>query len=191
MKRIFSFSLLIITAYLLSALLRTFIIQTYYIPTISMAPVLNVNDRVLVIKSPIFSDDVDYGDIVVFYPVDKKPRPIIELLLDSLNINKIVNIEVNEPVYIKRVIGKEYDLIEISNSGILYLNNVIQDYPKIDTTNLNVKEWLIPSGEYFVLGDNLSSSSDSRIYGTIDQKNIVGKAWLKIYPFDQIKVLND
>ena len=191
MKRIFSFSLLIITAYLLSALLRTFIIQTYYIPTISMAPVLNVNDRVLVIKSPIFSDDIDYGDIVVFYPVDKKPRPIIELLLDSLNINKIVNIEVNEPVYIKRVIGKEYDLIEISNSGILYINNVIQDYPKIDTTNLNVKEWLIPSGEYFVLGDNLSNSSDSRIYGTIDQKNIVGKAWLKIYPFDQIKVLND
>ena len=191
MKRIFSFSLLIITAYLLSALLRTFIIQTYYIPTISMAPVLNVNDRVLVIKSPIFSDDVDYGDIVVFYPVDKKPRPIMELLLDSLNINKIVNIEVNEPVYIKRVIGKEYDLIEISNSGILYINNVIQDYPKIDTTNLNVKEWLIPSGEYFVLGDNLSNSSDSRIYGTIDQKNIVGKAWLKIYPFDQIKVLND
>ena len=191
MKRIFSFSLLIITAYLLSALLRTFIIQTYYIPTISMAPVLNVNDRVLVIKSPIFSDDIDYGDIVVFYPVDKKPRPIIELLLDSLNINKIVNIEVNEPVYIKRVIGKEYDLIEISNSGILYINNVIQDYPKIDTTKLNVKEWLIPSGEYFVLGDNLSNSSDSRIYGTIDQKNIVGKAWLKIYPFDQIKVLND
>ena len=191
MKRIFSFSLLIIIAYLLSALLRTFVIQTYYIPTISMAPVLNVNDRVLVIKSPIFSDDIDYGDIVVFYPVDKKPRPIIELLLDSLNINKIVNIEVNEPVYIKRVIGKEYDLIEISNSGILYLNNVIQDYPKIDTTNLNVKEWLIPSGEYFVLGDNLSNSSDSRIYGTINQKNIVGKAWLKIYPFDQIKVLND
>ena len=191
MKRIFSFSLLIITAYLLSALLRTFIIQTYYIPTISMAPVLNVNDRVLVIKSPIFSDDIDYGDIVVFYPVDKKPRPISELLLDSLNINKIVNIEVNEPVYIKRVIGKEYDLIEISNSGILYINNVIQDYPKIDTTNLNVKEWLIPSGEYFVLGDNLSSSSDSRIYGTINQKNIVGKAWLKIYPFNQIKVLND
>ena len=191
MKRIFSFSLLIIIAYLLSALLRTFVIQTYYIPTISMAPVLNVNDRVLVIKSPIFSDDIDYGDIVVFYPVDKKPRPIIELLLDSLNINKIVNIEVNEPVYIKRVIGKEYDLIEISNSGILYINNVIQDYPKIDTTNLNVKEWLIPSGEYFVLGDNLSNSSDSRIYGTIDQKNIVGKAWLKIYPFNQIKVLND
>ena len=121
----------------------------------------------------------------------KKKDITIESPILSENINKIVNIEVNEPVYIKRVIGKEYDLIEISNSGILYLNNVIQDYPKIDTTNLNVKEWLIPSGEYFVLGDNLSSSSDSRIYGTIDQKNIVGKAWLKIYPFDQIKVLND
>jgi signal peptidase I len=156
-----------------------------------MSPALNVNDRVLVIKTPFFFDEVDYGDVVVFYPVDNNPKPISNLLIDALNINKIINIEVNDPVYIKRVIGKEYDLINISNSGNLYVNNVIQDYPKIDTTNLNVKEWFVPSGEYFVLGDNNLNSRDSRIYGTLDHKNIVGKAWVKIYPFNEMRVLND
>jgi|ETNmetMinimDraft_21_1059911.scaffolds.fasta_scaffold09454_5 signal peptidase I len=191
MKRIFSFSLIIIIAYLLSAFVRVLIVQTYYIPTISMAPELNVNDRVLVIKSTLFSNEIDYGDIVVFYPSDNSPPRLYELLIDSININKIRNIDINNPVYIKRVVGKEYDHIKISNSGILYINNEVQDYPKIDTNNLNIKEWLVPSGSYFVLGDNLLKSNDSRQYGPIDKKSIVGKAWIKIYPFDEIKVLND
>lgn len=191
MKRIFSFSLIIIIAYLLSAFVRVLIVQTYYIPTISMAPELNVNDRVLVIKSTLFSNEIDYGDIVVFYPSDNSPPRLYELLIDSININKIRNIDINNPVYIKRVVGKEYDHIKISNSGILYINNEVQDYPKIDTNNLNIKEWLVPSASYFVLGDNVLKSNDSRQYGPIDKKSIVGKAWIKIYPFDEIKVLND
>jgi len=191
MKRVFSFFLLIVIAYVSSAFVRTYIIQTYYIPTVSMAPALNVNDRVLVLKKLFFSNNIDYGDIIVFYPVDSEPPSNLNILKDSLNVNMIINIETNDPVYIKRVIGKEYDLIRISKNGSLYINDIKQDYQYVNTGNFDSKEWSIPPGEYFVLGDNLLNSIDSRTYGTIDENNIVGRAWLKIYPFNEFRLLND
>jgi len=190
MKRVLLLFVLIISAYVSSAFVRTFLIQTYYVPTISMAPTLNVNDRVLVIKKLVISN-INYGDIIVFYP-NGKTKSDLEILIDSLNIYKLINFRSNDIVYIKRVIGKEHDSIKMMSDGSVLINGVKQNYihEKMDY-HFEEQKWNVPSGQYFVLGDNLLNSSDSRYYGFINDTDVVGKAWLKIYPFNKIELLND
>ena len=183
---------MIIAAYILSALVRTFIIQVYFIPTISMEPTLSVNDRVLVVKKTIFNQDIETGDIVVFYPEDNDSRNNIGLLIDSLNIVKLVNPKLSDAVYIKRIVAKGGDRITISERGKVYINE-IQD-ERYSINNISSSELLdltVPKNQFFLLGDNIENSIDSRSYGLISEANIVGKAVIKLYPLNQISILDD
>ena len=192
MKRLYASSILIIAAYILSALVRTFIIQVYFIPTISMEPTLSVNDRVLVVKKTIFNQDIETGDIVVFYPEDNDSRNNIGLLIDSLNIVKLVNPKLSDAVYIKRIVAKGGDRITISERGKVYINE-IQD-ERYSINNISSSELLdltVPKNQFFLLGDNIENSIDSRSYGLISEANIVGKAVIKLYPLNQISILDD
>ena len=192
MKRLYASSILIIVAYILSALVRTFIIQVYFIPTISMEPTLSVNDRVLVLKKTIFNQDIETGDIVVFYPEDNDSRNNIGLLIDSLNIVKLVNPKLSDAVYIKRIVAKGGDRITISERGKVYINE-IQD-ERYSINNISSSELLdltVPKNQFFLLGDNIENSIDSRSYGLISEANIVGKAVIKLYPLNQISILDD
>tara|TARA_B100001250_G_scaffold306263_1_gene268148 strand:- start:363 stop:941 length:579 start_codon:yes stop_codon:yes gene_type:complete len=192
MKRLYASSILIIVAYILSALVRTFIIQVYFIPTISMEPTLSVNDRVLVVKKTIFNQDIETGDIVVFYPEDNDSRNNIGLLIDSLNIVKLVNPKLSDAVYIKRIVAKGGDRITISERGKVYINE-IQD-ERYSINNISSSELLdltVPKNQFFLLGDNIENSIDSRSYGLISEANIVGKAVIKLYPLNQISILDD
>jgi len=192
MKRLYASSILIIAAYILSALVRTFIIQVYFIPTISMEPTLSVNDRVLVVKKTIFNQDIETGDIVVFYPEDNDTRNYIGLLIDSLNIVKLVNPKLSDAVYIKRIVAKGGDRITISERGKVYINE-IQD-ERYSINNISSSELLdltVPKNQFFLLGDNIENSIDSRSYGLISEANIVGKAVIKLYPLNQISILDD
>ena len=192
MKRLYASSIMIIAAYILSALVRTFIIQVYFIPTISMEPTLSVSDRVLVVKKTIFNQDIETGDIVVFYPEDNDSRNNIGLLIDSLNIVKLVNPKLSDAVYIKRIVAKGGDRITISERGKVYINE-IQD-ERYSINNISSSELLdltVPKNQFFLLGDNIENSIDSRSYGLISEANIVGKAVIKLYPLNQISILDD
>ncbi len=192
MKRLYASSILIIAAYILSALVRTFIIQVYFIPTISMEPTLSVSDRVLVVKKTIFNHEIETGDIVVFYPEDNDSRNNIGLLIDSLNIVKLVNPKLSDVVYIKRIVAKGGDRITISERGKVYINE-IQD-ERYSINNISSSELIdltVPKNQFFLLGDNIENSIDSRSYGLISEANIVGKAVIKLYPLNQISILDD
>jgi len=190
MKRIFSVLVVIFLAYVGSAFVRTFLIQTYYIPTISMAPTLNVDDRIFVIKKP-FINNINYGDIIIFYP-NGKIKSDFNLLINSLNIFKLLNIESNDIVYIKRVIGKEKDTIKMMNNGSMLVNgSKINNINEVTGYEFEEGNWVVPIDQYFVIGDNLLNSNDSRSYGFIKDTDIAGKAWLKIFPFNEIQLLND
>ena len=155
-----------------------------------MAPTLNVDDRVLVIKKP-FIKDINYGDVIIFYP-NGKTKSNFGLFINSLNLKKIINLESNDIVYIKRVIGKQKDIVKIMNDGSVLVNDEKLNLTK-EFSGYNFEEgnWVVPLGQYFVLGDNLLNSNDSRVYGFIKDIDIVGKAWLKIFPFNEVQLLND
>ena len=192
MKRLFASSILIISAYILSALVRTFLVQVYYIPTVSMEPTLYVNDRVLVVKGNIIDQNLETGDIVVFYPAETELKKGSDLFLDSLNIVKLVNPELADVVYIKRIVGKGGDRIRISENGKIFVNE-IQDNRYV-INNISLSEHIditIPNNQYFLMGDNVENSIDSRSYGLINEEYIVGEAVIKLYPLNKISTLND
>ena len=172
-------------------LIKTYAIQAFVIPSESMLPTLEKQDRVLVSKFSYRVSDIHRGDVLVF----KNPTP------PERRAPK-------EPAQlIKRVVGLEGDTLE-SVGGKLNVNGRPTDEPFIIAgarTDDCCTKWLddatagrtdaarnttvgpngqitVPAGTVFVMGDNRPNSKDSRFIGPIDRKLIVGKAFLRIWP---------
>jgi signal peptidase I len=125
----------------------------------SMEPNLHNGQRLLINK--IAYKNPQRGDVIVF------PPP---------------HIANSDKDFIKRIIGLPGEVIEIKD-GVIYINDSPLDEPYIvDDAGINMALTVIPDGEYFVLGDNRGNSSDSRGGWTVPEENIVGKAWLSIWP---------
>jgi signal peptidase I len=125
----------------------------------SMEPNLRDGQRLLINK--IAYSNPQRGDVIVF------PPP---------------HIANSEKDFIKRIIGLPGEVIEIK-AGVVYINGSPLDEPYItDNADITMSLTVIPDGQYFVLGDNRGNSSDSRGGWTVPGENIVGKAWLSIWP---------
>ena len=100
----------------------------------------------------------------------------------------------NSHYYVKRVVAVPGDTVQIMG-GILYVNGEAADdaeqYDKMAEPGIAENEIKLQSGEYFVLGDNRNNSSDSRepSVGNIQREDIIGRAWLRIWPFDKFGIL--
>jgi signal peptidase I len=149
---------------LASFLLRTFVIQTFWIPSASMVPTLSVYDRLLVQKAFFSWHDVREGNIVVFAhpPRDDCPGPPGDL--------------------IKRVIALPGQTIYSAGNAI-YINGhrLAEPYlPAHDPLGPPIASskhpYRVPAGEFYVMGDNRADSCDSRYWGPIQGSTIVGKA---------------
>ena len=103
----------------------------------------------------------------------------------------------NTTYYIKRIIGLPGETVWIDEDGVIYINDEVlkESYGKevIDSTNRGIAAEPVTLGpdEYFVLGDNRNNSSDSRVkmVGNIHEDDIIGRAWLRIWPFNRFGVL--
>jgi signal peptidase I len=174
----------IIIAILIALFIRTFIIQAFKIPSGSMKPTFEIGDHILVskfiygVKIPFMRTTIipvsepKRGDIVVFiYPEDRSKD------------------------FIKRVIGIGGDTIEIKNKKI-YLNGL----PYNDTYGIYNDDFIIPGsiqprdnldpvtvrpGSIFVMGDNRDQSYDSRFWGVVDLKDVMGKAFIIYWSWDK------
>ena len=179
--------ILIIIAFGLALLIKTFLLQAFYIPSESMVPTLQVGDRVLVNKLVYRIHPPRRGDIIVFIE-DPGPKKafwgrVRSFLTEGLGVTKPKSLD-----FIKRVIGLPGETIQITNGVVtirtpegkpLTLN---EPYLNSDRDTSSYGPFKIPFGTYFVMGDNRGNSSDSRTRGPIKKKAIIGRAFIRIWP---------
>jgi len=151
--------------------IRMFIAQPFVVSGESMFPTFNNGEYLIVDEISYIVGNPHRGDVIIFrYPNDTKK------------------------FFIKRIIGMPNEEISINNGKITIINTenpdgFVLDEPYIDeefNTTLNYK---INNDEYFVLGDNRNRSSDSRVWGTLPSKLIIGRAYLRLLPIKNISYL--
>jgi signal peptidase I len=158
----------ILVAALLAGLVRTFAFQTFWIPSSSMVPTIDVYDRVLVQKAFFTWHDVREGQIVVF------SHPPLDHCLGEGDL-------------VKRVIALPGQTIYSSGNSI-YVNGrlLAEPYlPQYDPLGPPIASsqhpYRVPAGEFYVLGDNRADSCDSRYWGPITGSSIIGKVVLTFW----------
>ena len=155
-------------ALVLALVLRTFVIQAFWIPSGSMIPTLEVGDRVLVLKFWYAMPKVEpkRGQIAVFkYPVDPRRD------------------------FVKRIIGLPGDNVEIRN-GTVYVNGkeIFEPYVKNKDT-FDMPSQTVPEKSYFCLGDNRPNSQDGRFWGYVPRNFFRGPAVFRYWPLNRIGLI--
>jgi signal peptidase I len=196
--------ILILLAFVIAIVIKTFLLQAFYIPSGSMIPTLHVGDRVLVEKVSYRLHDPGRGDVVVFAnDVFGVKPPDVPWYDDAKNfVRELLGLPTGtEEDYIKRVVAVGGDTIRYVGSPrhlIVNGQQVDEDYinhgrdmssqtiTSGDCERLEMEvegdSCIVPAGDVFVMGDNRGNSQDSRYLGPIDQDKIVGKAFVIIWP---------
>ena len=154
-------------ALVVALLVQAFLFQPFFIPSASMEPTLHIHDRVLVNKLSYRLHEVHRGDIVVFERSNDDPGTIRDL--------------------IKRVVAVEGDTIE-SRGDTLYVNDqpVDEPYRRSSSLGTQVSRMTLAEDQVFVMGDNRTDSTDSRVFGPIAEDRIVGRAFVKFWPLGDL-----
>lgn len=197
---------LVVVTLLLLIAIRWAIAEARYIPSSSMEPTLQINDRLLVEKwSGHLGKPIKRGDILVFYP------PPLEMGGKDLSndpisvLGRLTGLPFlpNEPAFIKRCIGLPGDQIRIQKGVGVFINgelldefnytkerpnydlNVMSDIGGRSSTNIAIRPYaeskdpiIVPAGHLFMMGDNRNNSEDSHVWGFLDQKRVIGRACL-------------
>ncbi len=170
-RQAIEWAVLVVGALVIALLIKTFLFQAFYIPSASMDPTLKVHDRVLVNKLSYHLHPVHRGDIVVFHaPPAEETAQIKDL--------------------VKRVIGLPGDTIEAHDNHV-YINDRLlkEPYLPAGTITDDLPKQVIPANSYFMMGDNRTQSSDSRVFGPIKRSTIIGRAFIKMWPPTRIGFL--
>ena len=149
-------------------------VQSRVVAGSSMEPTLRDGERVLVNRlAYLGGSSPQRGDVVIFKAWPRRLDPFDATTSEGDD-------------FIKRVVGIPGDVIEI-RSGSVILNGQPLNEPYLDSlTQGNIDPLVVTRDEYFVLGDNRSNSSDSRLFGTLGSDRIVGRAWLRYWPFETV-----
>ncbi|MCD8085081.1 MAG: signal peptidase I [Clostridiales bacterium] len=158
------YALVVVAA--VAVLIATMVLPVLQVSGSSMEPTLSDGDVIVLLKSGEF----ETGDLVGFYYQNK-------LLL-------------------KRVIAGPGDVVDIDEDGSVYVNDKLLDEPYVTEKALGETDrdypYQVPEGRYFVMGDNRTTSIDSRstAIGCIETDQILGKVILRIWPLEQISILH-
>ena len=164
----------IVVALVIAFFIRGFIVEAFKIPSGSMIPTLEIGDRIFVNKLIYRFKEPQRGDIVVFkYPEDPKRY------------------------FVKRLVGVGNDVVEIKDGNIIINGKIIDKPPifqkvyyynrgKYGAYGEKIK---VPARHFYFLGDNSMVSKDSRYWGFVPRKYIVGKAFVRFWPLWRVGLL--
>lgn len=180
------FPVLVVVALAVAILIKTFLFQAFYIPSSSMEDTLQINDRVLVSKLNYQIGDVSRGDVIVFDDPRGGFEEASESVLQSAvrNVLESVGLRTPRSEFIKRVIGLPGDVVE-GSEGDVWVNGQRLEEPYLKDQGYEHPDFgpvQVPLGTFFVMGDNRASSQDSRFFGPIPGEDIVGRAFVIIWP---------
>jgi signal peptidase I len=150
--------------------IRQFVAEARYIPSESMVPTLEINDRLIIEKVSYHFHQPERGDIIVFWPPEtlKQKDPTLK------------------DAFIKRVIGLPGDEVEVRGSKV-YINGEALDENYIEAPpNYSLSARQVPQDSYLVLGDNRNNSFDSRYWGFVPKDHIIGRAVVRFWPLDRV-----
>ncbi|MFY0409274.1 signal peptidase I [Solicola sp. PLA-1-18] len=191
--------IVVATALVLSVVVKTFFVESFYVPSASMEPTLRgddvTQDRFLVQKWSYWTGEPKRGDIVVFKDpggwlaesgVAQNPGPVQRAL-------SVVGLYPAGDHLVKRVVGVGGDTIRCCNAqGRLLVNGTAVEEPyvmKPDATGDQRFETTVPKGSLWVMGDNRGDSADSRFHtddpgrGFVPVDDVVGKGWVVVWPW--------
>ncbi len=158
-------------ALVVALVVTRFLVQAFFIPSLSMFPALNEDDRVLVNKLSYRLHEIHRGDLIVFErPSENGPGQVKDL--------------------IKRVVALEGERIESRDGQVLIDGKPLPEPylpPGVETTNL--EPLVVPDGHVFVMGDNRGDSRDSRFFGPLPEDLVIGRAFVKVWPLHDLELL--
>lgn len=165
------------------------VIQTYDINDVSMQPTFDPQgNRVLVFLTPyIFNATPDHGDIIIIDSRVDRQRTFIDRFKDSPVIS-ILRREVNEYLWVKRVVGLPGDRVEYNNGRVYRNGEALEEDYISGEMNEGFAPIIVPEGYVYVMGDNRNRSSDSRQIGPIPVTNIQGRVFLRFLPLNKISL---
>jgi signal peptidase I len=161
-----------LVALAMAMVLRAFLLQAFVIPSVSMLPTLQQRDRILVDKFFYQFEDPRRGDLVVF---DSPEKP--------------------GTFFVKRIVGLPGEVVSMTGPDVLIDGQPLAENYRDDAPTRRgegggtTRQWQVPSGQFFMLGDNRPGSSDSRTWGCLPRGRIAGRALIRYWPMGRFGVL--
>jgi signal peptidase I len=176
--------ILILVALVVAVLIKTFLVQAFFIPSGSMHDTLLEGDRVMVNKLAYRFGDPARGDVIVF-DNPQQAGDDGETIFGALvrHVTESLGLSSPDSALIKRVIAVGGETIEIRQNQV-YVDGVALDEPymKEGSRMPRYGPFIVPEGQVFVMGDNRSQSTDSRVFGPISEDTIIGRAFVRVWP---------
>ena len=172
----------LVTAGILAFGIRTFVAEARYIPSESMQPTLEINDRLIIEKISYRFRTPQRGDVVVFRPTEELKK------------------QGYKEAFIKRVIGLPGDTVEVKNDKVfvngkelsekyIYVPELAPGYQPRPQRPYGPQK--VPDDQYLGLGDNRNNSLDSRSWGFVPRENLIGRATVRFWPLQRLGSLDE
>ncbi|WP_017294673.1 signal peptidase I [Geminocystis herdmanii] len=167
------FAQTIAMAAVLSFGIRTFVAEARYIPSSSMEPTLQINDRLIIEKMTYRFQQPKRGDVVVFSATEALQK-------EGYNDD-----------FIKRIIGLPKDEVMVRNGKVTVNGEIIREKYIAEAPQYDFGPVTVPEGEYLVLGDNRNNSYDSHYWGFVPRDKFIGRASLRFWPPERMGILDE
>ena len=182
----------IVTVLILVILIRSVLGEPRWIPSSSMEPNLQIGDNLIIEKVSYRFGEPQRGDIIVFYPPHHELDP-------SLwgKFARMIGFFSKDEAYIKRIIALPGEEVKVVPNEGVYINGELLDepyqkevYTGLCTEDMYCGPYVVPEHSYYMMGDNRNDSTDSRFWGVLPEKRIVGKAVFRFWPIYRVGVIN-